>query len=752
MTEKAALTGQGILSVLGRLMERSWFATPFSVRFKWLLAPDLLDAGYAFRTTIASLVALGIALWMELGSPQWAALTVWMVAQGSRGKSIAKARWHMFGMIVGTIAAFILVSSTPQQPLLFILLLAASIGGLCFIGTFLPGPASMSNYRMHGMRASGFTLSIIAIDGISAPDHMFEIAMARATYITLGIVIETSFSSLFQFHLTQRARDRLSDNFISAMHQVSATLSKLLNNDRTALKTSPEMLVSLAALGDQVEFAEIEMGRHGHEGDHARAALASITMLFSRGLNLCALMHDKDMPKQEWQLEAAKCREFLLSLPDRLKNPNEFSCLRDELAALRSSCSVSAAECLEKEMQLVTHPPVDVVTETGITRQGQALHMLDDVLEELENALVQFDQTRNPPPHDRFHFAIRTWRDWRLAFENSLRASVSVFLAGVIWLTTGWPSGALFLMFVSIIASLFSTLETPVMASRAFMRGTIYVTAVAAFLAFLIVPSVSVYEMLAMCLIPPMMIGGLAFANPSIAFVAVSYNLFLTILISPMNDNRLDEITFFTTALPLFLSMAFCTWMYRVFLPLDPNAVRWDIRRQILRALRHLAQNPHPATSSDIVGAGTERMVRLMNTVGTRRGPIIEAYLQGILSGITVGLAILNLRGLLVRNNMPPEAGKNITAMLNRMAQFTGRYGGHYGRTERATLLAVSSLVKLEQHETNISQRVEMLRALAALRVIAAELSDNRLFFDASSPYLTSSSHDSVPSDDRDES
>lgn len=94
--------------------------------------------------------------------------------------------------------------------------------------------------------------------------------------------------------------------------------------------------------------------------------------------------------------------------------------------------------------------------------------------------------------------------------------------------------------------------------------------------------------------------------------------------------------------------MAFCTWMYRVFLPLDPNAVRWDIRRQILRALRHLAQSPHPATSSDIVGAGTERMVRLMNTVGTRRGPIIEAYLQGILSGITVGLAILNLRGLLV--------------------------------------------------------------------------------------------------------
>lgn len=708
----------------------------FLGRSRWLFAPDIYNFGYALRTTFASLVALGIALWWELGSPQWACLTVWMIAQGSRGKSLAKARWHMFGMVVGTFVAFCLVAVTPQQPLLFILLLSTAIGCLCFIGTLLPGPATMANYRMHGMRASGFTLAIISLDGVADPNHIFEIAMARATYITLGIVIETVTSSLFQFRLNDRARDRLATNYIIAIAQAGAALGAMLQGNRDALRNSPEMLATLASLGDQIEFAEIEMGRHGHEGDHARAALAGIGTLFSRGFDLAALMDDPASYGPRWQALADRSRDFLLHLADRLPDPDQFAPVMSELAALRSTSRLEAATCLETEMEMVTHPPVDVVAETAVTREGQALHVLGDMLDELEKSLFQFQASRNPVAHDQFRYAMRTWRDWRLATANCLRASVAVFLAGVLWITTAWPTGLFFLMFVSIICSLFSTLETPALASRAFLHGTVCVSAVGAVIAFWVVPMATTYEILAMCLVPPMVAGGLAFANPPMAFAAVAYNLFLTILVSPLNDGRLDEITYFNTAMPLILTMAFCMWMYRLFLPLDPDAVRWDMRQQILASLRGLAHKRHPMLPQDVVGLSVERMVRLLNTVAGRRGPVIDAYLRGTLSGMTVGLAILNLRAILLRNVLPEDARRDVQEMLGRMAQFTGRYGGHYGRTERATRLAVAALARLEQHETNLSQRVEILRALASLRVIATELSDNRLFFDASSPYL----------------
>ncbi|MCI1316194.1 MAG: FUSC family protein [Acetobacter sp.] len=710
----------------------SWIA-----RQKWLYAPSLLNFGYAFRTTIASLIALGIALWWELGSPQWAPLTVWMIAQGSRGKSLAKARWHMFGMIVGTAVAIALVAAAPQQPLLFILLLSGAIGMLCFVGTLLPGPASMANYRMHGMRASGFTLSIISLDGIADPNHIFDISMARATYITLGIVCETVISSLFQFRLTQRARNRLVDNYVAAIRPTTKTLGALLDGDRNALRTSAEMMATLAGLGDQIEFAEIEMGKHGREGDHARAALSGVAALFSRGLELAALMADPASCGARWERLASDSRSFLLSLPDRLTDPAEFGSVMTELGNLRSTSRVEAANCLAREMEMVTHPPVNVVAETVVTREGQAVHVLGDMLDELATSLQQFDASRNPVAHDHFHYPIETWRDWRQATGNSLRASVSMFVAGVIWIATAWPQGLFFLMFVGIINALFSTLETPAVATRAFLHGTVVVTAVAAFMVMLVMPAISTYEMMAMCFIPVMMVGGLAFSNPATILGAVAYNLFLTILVSPFNDERMmDEITFFNTAMPLFLTMAFCMWMYRVFLPLDPDGVRWSMREQILQMLRGLARRPSPMRPHDVIGVSIERMVRLLNTVGGRRGPVVDAYLQGVLSGMTVGLAILSLREVLARGKLPTMASRDVRDMLARMAQFTGRYGGHYGRTEHATNAAVAALVRLEQGETNLSQRVEILRALANLRVIAAELHENRLFFDASSPYL----------------
>ncbi|MFT8717796.1 MAG: FUSC family protein [Acetobacter sp.] len=733
------------MASINRLCSRTRLSGPFGsgplgqwiLRQKWFYAPSLLNFGYALRTTLASLIALGIALWWELGSPQWAPLTVWMIAQGSRGKSLAKARWHMFGMVVGTVVAFALVASTPQQPLLFILLLSAAIGSLCFIGTLLPGPASMANYRMHGMRASGFTVSIISLDGVADPDHIFQIAMARATYITLGIVCETVISSLFQFRLNQRARNRLVDNYVSAMQPTAHTLAALLGGDRNALRTSAEMMGTLASLGDQIEFAEIEMGRHGREGDHARAALAGVASLFSRGLDLAALMDDPATYGPYWRRLAAGTCSFLQALPERLRDADEFPAIMAELAELQATSRVDAATCLEREMDMVTNPPVNVALETVITREGQAVHVLGDMLDELRASLTQFDASRNPPLHDHFHYPIETWRDWHQATGNSLRAGVSMFVAGVIWITTAWPQGLFFLMFVGIINSLFSTLETPAVATRAFLHGTLMVIVVATFMAFLVMPAISTYEMMAMCFIPVMLAGGLAFSNPATILGAVAYNLFLTILISPFNDERmLDEVTYFNTAMPLFLTMAFCMWMYRVFLPLDPDGVRWNMRMQILQMLRSLARKRYPATAHDIIGVSIERMVRLLNTVGGRRGPVVDAYLHGVLSGMTVGLAILKLRAILARGQLPPAASRDVQDMLGRMAQFTGRYGGHYGRTERATHMAVDTLVRLEQHETNLSQRVEILRALASLRVIAAELSENRLFFDASSPYL----------------
>lgn len=503
------------------------------------------------------------------------------------------------------------------------------------------------------------------------------------------------------------------------------------------MANSPSVFTTIVGLSDQVEFAEVEMGEHQHEGDHARAALAAIAVLMSRGLDLGALLSMPESQGQEYQQVAGDVAQFLQTIPQRLSDDQPVAPVLRDLVALRATCTQLAATCLEQEMIAATHPPVDVAQESSLSREGQLLHKLGAILDELQQAIEQFEMSRNPLPHDHFRYPMKSYRDWRMAFTNSLRASVTIFGSGIIWITTGWTDGLTFMMFVSIVCALFSTLEQPALATQAFLHGTIFVVGMSGLLDLWIMAQPTIYETLALCLAVPMLVGGLAFAWPPLVLAAVAYNLFLPILIGPMNQGRMDEILYFNTALPLFLAMVFSMWMYRVFLPFDPDGLRWDLRVSILRRLRRLAQHRAAPPMTEVIGRGVDGFVRLASMTTDDRSTFVrDRYVSGVLSGMTIELNLLRLRAILARDILPDEARHATEAMMNRMRQFSGRYGGQYGRTARAAHLAVEYLTRMEQAETNLSVREEMLRALASLHVIETELKENQAFFDASSPYL----------------
>ena len=711
---------------------------PRQDHLRWLYAPGIFTFGYALRTTITSLIALGIALWWELGSPQWAALTVWMVAQGTRGKSVAKARWHLFGMVVGTICAVMLVAAFPQAPVMFILMLAAGIGLFCFIGTLLPGPATMTNYRIHGMRASGFTYAIISLDGIADPQHIFMTAMARATYIVLGIVLETTVSSLFQFRLEERAQDRLAHNFLTAIDGAGQTLAALLSGDAQILRKARGVFTNITTLSDQIEFAEVEMGSHrGHEGDHARAALARVAMLLSRGLDLAALMNGPGgTPGAAFRATSSKVQAFLKDMAPQLDASDDISPVLARLADLQAACRQSVTDSLDEEMGTPGSLPPDPQLVEMLSQQRMLNHALGVMLDELEQALLQFDASRHPLRHDHFHYRIKTFRDWQQAFTNSLRASVTIFGSGLIWVTTAWSSGLTFMMFVSIVCSLFSTLEKPALATRAFLGGAIIASLMAGVLVLWRLASPTTYEIMAACLFLPMLAGGLAFAYPALVLGAVSYNLFLPILLGPGNQSRLDEVAFFNTAMPLILGLWYAMWAFRLILPFDTNDMRWQMRTGILRGLRYVARARVLPTTLYVVEHNVDRFVRLLTNAEDTPDTIIDAYLQGILSAMTIGLNVIRLRTILERHQLPPEAQRVVSDMMGRMAQFSGRYGGHYGRTARSAKFAIVHLQEMAGKADNLGVRLEIDRALSCMYVISYELDHNQKFFDASSPYL----------------
>mgnify|MGYP003362227674 FL=1 len=695
-------------------------------RLKWLYAPTPEAIAFALRTTFAALMALTIAMWMELDSPPWAAMTVWIVAQGSRGESLSKARWRLVGTALGAISAVVIVCSFPQSPWLFFPALSIWIGICCGCATLV------RNFRSYALVLAGYTCAIIALAASQDPDNIFMITMSRTTYIVLGISCETLVAVLFAHNLATAAKKNMRQKIQTALSTSTEAVANLLAGDEQAFVRSRALFGTILSINDQIEFSEVEMGPHGHEGDHARAALAAVSVLLSRGLGMMARIKALGTVNPVFTETSLLTRTFLLGLPGRLESDTQIQQVMADLQDLRSVCRQRIIDALTEELAAVEPHDTDTIERLLNCR---ILHnALDELLGELEQAVAEFDASQHEIRGDHFHFRLQAHRDFKEALYNGIRAAVAIGTSALIWEVTAWSNGIGFITMVAVTCGLFATRENPVLGTMNFLRGACWAVFVSAFIVLLFIPRPAEFEMLAAVLALPMIAGGLAARNPATAGAAASYSLFLPNLVNPGNQSRLNEIAYFNASFALLCSIGFAVLIFRAVLPFNSDEERWRMRNRTLHDLRHLASaDPLPQPRAWI-GRNTDRFSRLIRHAGPTPSPTIEAYLQGTLSAMTIGLNIIRLRVVLERSQLPESANRAITLFLHRMAQFSGRYG----RTARVARGATRVLRVLEGKETNITSRVEMTRAIAYLLVISYELDANAAFLDASQPYRSS--------------
>ncbi|GAN62857.1 FUSC family protein [Acetobacter indonesiensis] len=695
-----------------------------STRLQWLFAPSLPAVGFAVRTTIAALIALVIALWMELDDPQWAAMTVWIVAQGSRGESLSKARWRLVGTVVGVVMSITLISAFIQQAWLFFPALAIWVGLCCGLATVV------RNFRSYALVLAGYTCAIIAIGAIPNPENVFITALSRATYIVLGIVCESVVAGMFAHNLAATARKNMRDKLRTALGNVSNSVASLLSGDDEALVRSRAMFGPILSINDQIEFSEVEMGPHGHEGDHARAALAAVSVLLSRGLGMAVRLQYVDTDQPAFRETAIRVSTFLNGLSPQLETDETVQNLLRELQLLRAECRQQIVDALTSEISTpFAERDYDKVQ---ALLDGRILHnALDELLGELEQAIREYDASQHVIRGDHFHFRLQSHVDKREAAYNGIRATVAIAAAGLVWEVTAWSSGLGFITFVAIVCGLFATRENPVVATTQFMVGSLWAALVSFFLVFVVLPTQADYEMLVASLALPMIAGGLAARNAATALHSAAYTLLLPNFVHPLNQGRQNEIGWFNSTAAVLLGVAFAVIMFRAILPFSSSAERWRMRRTLLRDLRTLASaEPMPQTR-DWIGRNIDRFARLIRHAGPTPSPTIEGCLQGTLAAMTIGLNIIRLRALLERDQIPPSARRPIEVVMQRMSRFTGKYG----RTARSASLATQTLRRIEAVEPNITIRIELTRAIAYLIVVSHELEANAVFLDATKPY-----------------
>src|SRR5215467_7837810 len=143
---------------------------------------------FAAKTTASGLIALLVAFTFNLDQPQWALLTVFIVAQPQSGLVLAKSFYRIIGTVLGAAVALLFVSLFAQERVLFLGALALWIG-LC---TFWSQYAR--NFTAYGFVLSGYTVAIVGIPGALDAGNAFYTATARVTEISLGIIVTATIS------------------------------------------------------------------------------------------------------------------------------------------------------------------------------------------------------------------------------------------------------------------------------------------------------------------------------------------------------------------------------------------------------------------------------------------------------------------------------------------------------------------------------------------------------------------------------
>jgi uncharacterized membrane protein YccC len=613
---------------------------------------------------------------MNFDDPKWAAITVWVVAQGNRGMSLSKSQYRILGTAMGAVVALALIGFFAQTPELFVLALATWIGLCTGVAT------SLRNFRAYAAVLAGYTAAIIAVDAVSAPSHAFDIAVARFLYIVLGILVEATLTSVFAPGApTRELRERLG----RYVEQAADACARALRREPDG-GTIHRLFASALELDTAAEYAAATSSKLRSTVGHARAAAIAVLA----------------------QLAVAQTiSEQLAQVPDITDGLiEETARLLDDVAATTTGASPAVA---------VTRSKVDVallaeanVSGDSCTPRLLVLNQVSLLLAALEKVLTNMalvDRADAPPSH--LNFAYHS--DPVLAWHNGIRAFVAVLAASAFWILSAWPSGAAFVTTAGVVCALFSTRPNSVDGALGFLKGALCAVPVAVLCNFVLLPAVSGFVLFAYMAGFFMVCTGLAVRNPRISAIGSSFAIFFWNFVSPSNSTRIDEAAFLNGVLATLLGIAFGAMAFTILFPANPKSTRVRLHRAVRRDLAEIARGPQEWNADAWLSRTADRLSRLFVIGGAFPRAIRESDFRGLIAAWTIGDSLLALHTLATRRS---AVRRPLAVVLKRVRRFD------VGRLTNVCGVAARRL-KREASGQGDKDRRELLHYTILLQTIA---------------------------------
>jgi uncharacterized membrane protein YccC len=661
------------------------------------LTPPVLDQmAFAFRTWLTAMLALYIAFALQLESPYWAWLTVWIVAQPTPGMLLSKSLYLVIGTIGGAFFGITLIALFAQTPELFVLGLALLVAG-CTVAS-----NTLTNFRAYATVLTAYSAGIIASGAIDAPNQVFFIAMARAAAFLTGIACSIFVSSIFA---PQRSAAAARDKLRTALQHAAKRAAYSWNaSNEERLRIGRNLIQELIALDTVIEYAAAESANFRIQQNHARGLVAHLFSVLSARRAL-----DAHVVRRGWlnhdalQIFHEVILDFLHEMPDRLD--------KDKIDEL-----ISGLDEVRRQVETL-RPEIEMASSADVVSERLVIDQLEDFLIHLGGALEAWRvillgrYAEEPPIGLNFH------RDLRAAWINGLRAFLAICAAGAFWIGSAWNYGPTALIYVSVLLSLFSSQPHPERVGWKFFYAGLAAVFLALVCKFLVLPTGAGFEFLAVTLgfvlIP---LAWLTF-SPSTAAAAGAFSFVFVTLVKVLNPMVYDLSDTLNTWLAIQTGILIGTLSYILIFPPDPVAARRYVTYRIRRGLEMISLlDPVPPTNAHWETRMYDRVMRL-NDPNNPSATATDEWLDAGLGALNLGTEILRLRRWLESENMTAEVRMAVTKVIDAF----GRFLPEPQRVVEVVRGQIQALAQLDPGPGH-PQRRSWARVLGALEEMAVYL------------------------------
>jgi uncharacterized membrane protein YccC len=608
---------------------------------------------FAIRTAGAAILALAIAYWLELGDPQWATMTVYVLAQPTVGAAFAKGAWRTVGTIAGGIFGLVLVGLFSQAPELLVAATVLTVGASFFVG------ARLRNYATYGVVLAGYTALLVAYEGSSQPLSAWSIATDRTLEILIGIACSTAASVVVFPRYASDVLDRSMARTIGSLAGYVATAMRLSTPLAVFARLRRRMVgdvVSFDALRSYTLFETPEM-----RVDEARLRRSVREFLAVLSIGRGLFFRLEAFGRDDAQLMLERLRPPLETIALQLDRfaadpaaPRERRLLRHELRSARAALTRAAAD-LEGMAGRVPFAPLANAL-LIVTRVGDLLHGLAMAVGTHAASFRGAGpraQSSVPEPVD-----VRRRQE---ALMVAVRAGLVVLLLSILWLATGWNegftavSGAATMLFFGV------NQDNPQAAARAYLVWAIVGTVLGYLAMVLVLPYVQGFEALAVVLLVLLLPAGFMASTPSHAWAGIAFGGYTLAQIGTGNLFVPDELAYINGTVALVLGMAICLAVIAV-LPVTAQPQRTLCRQ---RSLGTILPAVARSTLAPRRGAAAIRAIlaALLPRLALDR-PRDEDFFRGTLGAASVAIELGRLAASAAHPDLPEEAARAIRRFL----------------------------------------------------------------------------------------